>query len=169
MQIINSTIADIPIMLDLYDIAREYQKERSLRHWLSFDPALIQTEIEEHRQWKILEEDAIVCIFMTAFDDPFIWGDRNKYPSVYIHRIVTHPAFRGNNYTIKIIDWAKDHGKQLGKKFIRMDTWGDNPKLLGYYVKCGFTFLEIVTPEASPDLPPHYDGISLSLLEIKIE
>ena len=169
MQIINCTMADMPLMLEFYDMARDYQKEKSTRHWQSFNPALIKKEIAEKRQWKILEKDKIVCIFMTAYDDPFIWGERNNDPAVYIHRIVTHPGWRGNNYTLRIIEWAKDHGRSLGKKFLRMDTWGDNPKLIDYYTKCGFNFLEIVTPETTSNLPAHYSCISLSLFEIRID
>lgn len=169
MTIVNCTIEDMPLMFEFYDFAREHQKAHSNRHWQAFDPALIKKEIEEQRQWKILEEEAVACIFMTAYDDPYIWGKRNEDPSVYIHRIVTHPDYRGKNYTVKIVDWAKEHGKALGKKFIRMDTWGDNPKLNDYYVQCGFTFLEIITPESTDNLPPHYSCISLSLLQIEMD
>lgn len=169
MTIVNCTIDDLPLMLEFYDLAREHQKARSNRHWQSFDPELIKKEIEEQRQWKILEGDTVACIFLTIYDDPYIWDERNKDPSVYIHRIVTHPNFRGNGYTRTIIDWAKTHGKALGKQFIRMDTWGDNPKLIEYYVQCGFTFLEIITPDTMGNLPAYYSCVSLSLFEIKIE
>ncbi len=168
MQITNCTIADIQLMLTFYDMARDLQQEKSIRHWQSFDPTMLKTEIEERRQWKILEGDAIACIFMTVYNDPYIWGERNNDPSIYIHRIATHRDYRGNNYTLKIIDWAKEQGRTLGKKFIRMDTWGDNPKLINYYVKCGFTLLEIITPESTGNLPAHYSCISLALLEIPV-
>jgi hypothetical protein len=168
MKIINSTLADIPAMLTLYDMAREYQQEKSLNHWLSFEPGLIKKEIEEKRQWKILEEDDMACIFMTAYDEPYIWGEKNNDPSVYIHRIVTNPLFRGNNYVLKIIDWAKEHAQKMNKQFIRMDTWGDNPKLTNYYINCGFRLLDIIIPESTKLLPEHYNCTSISLLEIKI-
>ncbi len=169
MVITNLTVDDIPLMLDFYDMAREYQKAKSLQHWQSFNLALLHKEIAEKRQWKIIESDTVACIFMTAYEDPFIWGEKNADPSVYIHRIVTHADWRGNNYTRKIIDWAQEHGRSLGKKFIRMDTWGDNQKLIDYYTGCGFHYLETVTPESTTDLPPHYSCISLSLFEIEID
>jgi GNAT superfamily N-acetyltransferase len=169
MQIINCTVEDIPAMQQLYDQAREFQKEKSNWHWLSFENSMLKNEIEEKRQWKIIEEEKIACIFMTLYDDPYIWGEKNKDPSIYIHRIVTHPDFRGNNYTLTIIDWAKEQAKVLGKRFIRMDTWGENVKLRDYYVKCGFTYLETITPQSTENLPSHYTCISLSLLEIKLD
>lgn len=168
MQFLNCVEEDIPAMQQLYDLAREFQKEKSNWHWLSFENALLKKEIEEKRQWKIMEDGKITCIFMTLYDDPYIWGERNKDPSIYIHRIVTHPDFRGKNYTIKIINWAKEQAKKLNKHFIRMDTWGENNKLRDYYVKCGFTFLETITPQSTENLPTHYTCISLSLLEIKL-
>jgi len=169
MEIINSTMADIPLMLEFYDIAREYQKAKSLRHWQSFDMALIEKEIGEKRQWKILEGETVACIFMIAYQDPFIWGEKDRDPSVYIHRIATHPDWRGRNYTGAIIEWAKEHARSRNKKFIRMDTWGDNPKLIDYYIQCGFNFLKTITPEETKNLPAHYSCISLSLFEIPVE
>jgi Acetyltransferases len=168
MQILNSTAADIPTLYELYDHAIAYQKEKSLRHWGEFDQSLIEKEIEEKRQWKIVEDGTIACFFMIAYEDPYIWGERNADPSIYIHRIVTNPAFRGRHYIHTIVEWAKDHAAALGKKFIRMDTWGDNEKLNAYYINCGFTPFGIVTQLATENLPKHYSGISLSLLEIQL-
>jgi GNAT superfamily N-acetyltransferase len=169
MQIVNCTVADIPLMLHYYDLAREHQQKKSTQYWSSFDPAVVKTEVEEHRHWKIMEEDTIACIFLTMYDDPFIWGAKNADPSIYIHRIVTHPDFRGNNYTGRIVEWAKVQGKKTGKQFIRMDTWGDNPSLIGYYQRCGFALLDIVNPDSQGNLPAYYNCITLALLEMKID
>ncbi len=169
MQIINSNPADIETLLRFYDWGRELQQEKSNRHWQNFDPAVLLKEIAEKRQWKIMEDDQVTCVFLTAYDDPYIWGEKNKNPSVYLHRIVTHPLHRGKNYVKTIIEWAKGHGKQMGKEYLRMDTWGDNPKLIDYYIKCGFNFLGIITPDTTANLPAHYSCISLSLFEIKID
>ncbi len=169
MQIINSFLEDIPSLYELYDSAIAYQKERSLRHWGKFERSLLEQEIKEGRQWKIMEGNDIACIFMIAYDDPYIWGERNADPAIYIHRIVTNPLFRGRNYMNHIIEWARIHAKIKDKKYIRMDTWGDNPKLNDYYLRCGFRSLGIVTPETTENLPKHYSCISLSLLEIELE
>jgi GNAT superfamily N-acetyltransferase len=169
MQFMNCTVADIPLMLHFYDLARAHQQKKSNQHWSAFDPAVVKTEVDARHQWKIMEGNEVACIFLAVYDDPYIWGERNTDPSVYIHRIVTHPDFRGNNYTGKIIDWAKDHGKKKDKQFIRMDTWGDNPALIDYYQHCGFTLLEIITPDSRGNLPAYYNFISLALLELKID
>ena len=168
MQIINSTAADTQAIFKLYDDAIAFQKTKFTKHWQGFDLALVETEIKENRQFKIMMADTIVCIFAITFNDVAIWGDKDEQPSIYIHRIVTNPLFRGNNFVNEIIIWAKKYGKENGRQFIRMDTWGDNQKLIDYYKKCGFTFLGLSGKMNAKDLPKHYSDIQLSLFEIKI-
>jgi ribosomal protein S18 acetylase RimI-like enzyme len=167
--IVNSTVNDIEEIFKFYDIAVAYQKTKFHKHWQSFDNGLVQTEINENRQWKIIIDGATACIFAITYKDPFIWGDKDKDPSMYIHRIVTHPDFRGKNLVTEIVKWAKVHAKKEKKKFIRMDTWGDNQKLIDYYQKCGFKFLGVITPTETKNLPKHYSAINLSLFEIAVE
>lgn len=166
--ILNSSPGDIDIIFSLYDDAVTYQKTKFDKHWLPFDRSMVQKEIEEGRQWKIMEGNDVACVFAIAYDDPFIWAEKNADPAIYIHRIVTSPLFKGRNYVKKIIEWAREHAVQTNKKFIRMDTWGDNEELISYYIKCGFDFLGTITPKATEQLPKHYSSIYLGLFEIKL-
>jgi ribosomal protein S18 acetylase RimI-like enzyme len=169
MQIINCTPGDIKTIFELYDKASEYQKLVFHRHWQPFDPLLIKQEIEEDRLWKIMVDGSIACLFTVAYSDPLIWGQRDREPALYIHRIVTNPLFRGQGYVKIIVEWAKAFGRSIGKKYLRMDTWGDNQKLIDYYMKFGFAFVDIITPTNTDVLPKHYEGITLCLLEIELE
>jgi ribosomal protein S18 acetylase RimI-like enzyme len=167
MTIKNSTIEDIDMIFDMYDKAIAYQKTVFNKQWLGFEKDLIETEIGENRQWKIVISDAVACIFAITFNDAVIWKEKDKQPSIYIHRIVTNPDFRGVRFVTKIIDWAKDYCQAHGKEYIRLDTWGDNPKLIDYYIKCGFEYIETINLDNTEGLPVHYKG-TLALFEIKI-
>jgi ribosomal protein S18 acetylase RimI-like enzyme len=169
MQIVTSNPGDIKTIFELYDQAREFQKKVFHKQWQEFDSTLINQEIEEDRLWKIMLDGSVACIFSVAYSDPLIWGQRDSEPALYIHRIVTNPLFRGQGYVKIIVEWAKEYGRRIGKKYIRMDTWGDNQKLIDYYMKCGFAFVDIITPTNTAVLPKHYEGISLSLFEIALE
>lgn len=168
MEFLNSETEDFNEIFRLYDAAIEFQKTKFDKSWLPFDRKLIEREIAEKRHWKIAIDEKIACIFSIAFKDPLIWKEKSIDPAIYIHRIVTNPEFRGEKFVPKIVDWARIYTKSIGKKFIRMDTWGDNQKLIDYYIDCGFDFLGVITPTKSAELPRHYDGITLSLFEIKI-
>ncbi|MEO5889204.1 MAG: GNAT family N-acetyltransferase [Ferruginibacter sp.] len=168
MQIINSKPNDIPAIFKLYDAAIAFQKTKFNKHWQGFDLELVEKEVAENRQYKIVVDDVIACIFAVTFNDALIWGKKDEAPSVYIHRIVTSPAFRGNNFVKSIIEWGIEFGSRNGKQFIRMDTWGDNQKLIDYYTNCGFTFLGLSDVILDDSLPKHYQGVRLSLFEIAI-
>jgi GNAT superfamily N-acetyltransferase len=168
MKIINSTKADIDMIYRFYDDAISYQKKMFNRHWLGFDRSLIETEIQENRQWKVMINDEVACIFAITFNDATLWKEKDQQPSLYLHRIVTLAQFRGAGFVKSIIEWAKQYGKDTDKEFVRLDTWSDNKKLVDYYMSSGFRFIETVHLEEAEGLPAHYKG-SLALLEIKIE
>lgn len=167
IQVQNSQSADIDVIFEFYDMAIAYQKKVFNKHWQGFSRELVTTEIAESRQYKILIDGEVACVFAVTFDDKLIWGDRD-HDSIYIHRIVTHPNFRGYSFVKEIIKWAKKYADENNIKYIRMDTWADNEKLLEYYTSCGFDYVGVVTLEKSDGLPKHYEGISLSLFEIVV-
>lgn len=169
MEIVSATPADVDRIFDLYDKAIEFQKQVFDKHWLGFDRKLVDREIAEGRLWKIVEDGEMACIYSVAYQDPIIWGENSGDSAMYIHRIVTNPECRGRGYVMTITDWAKGHARQNALQFVRMDTWGDNRRLIDYYQDCGFKFIGLVTPEESETLPQHYSGISLSLFEIDLE
>jgi hypothetical protein len=167
MQVLNSRIEDIDTIFNLYDQAIEYQKTVFNRQWEGFERSLVETEIAENRQWKIILDNEVACIFAITFNDALFWKEKDKQPSIYIHRIVTNPKFRGASFVLSIIEWARGYCALKNKQFIRVDTWGDNQKLIDYYVKCGFNYLETVALDNTEGLPKHYKG-TLALFEIKL-
>lgn len=168
MTFLQSTPEDIHTIFALYDAAIAHQKAVSDMHWLPFDRELVAQEVAEGRQWKILIDHQVACVFVVAYQDAAIWGERDADPSVYLHRIVTNPTFRGRNFVGAILEWAKEHGKELGKRFVRLDTWAENLKLREIYECNGFNFLGVVAPNDLSALPSHYSGIRLSLFEVAI-
>ncbi len=169
MKIINSDPDDIDIIFKLYDEGTAYQKSVAEKHWKGFPRSLIEKEIREKRQWKIMVGEEVACVFSIAFNDPVIWQEKDKDPAIYIHRIATNPLFRGNSFVKHISGWAVEYAKDNGKRFIRMDTGSGNEKLNNYYVHCGFTYLGIIRLGDTENLPEHYKGGSSSLFEIKID
>ncbi|WP_443936816.1 GNAT family N-acetyltransferase [Pedobacter sp. MW01-1-1] len=168
IDIIHSIPTDIETIFNFYDMAIAHQKKVFNKHWQGFNRDLINHEITENRQYKILVDGSVACIFAVTFEDKLIWGNRDE-DSIYIHRIVTHPNFRGFSFVKEIIKWAKEYAQKNQLKYIRMDTWADNQKLLAYYTSCGFEYVGVVDMNETQGLPKHYEGISLSLFEIKVE
>lgn len=168
MKIELSTPGDIDTIFSLYDEGTRYQKAVAKKHWQGFERTLVEREILEKRQWKIVTDGQVACVFAIAFSDPLIWQEKNNDPAIYLHRIATNPAFYGNGYVKQIIAWAKEYALQNGKSFIRMDTGSGNERLNNYYVSCGFTYLGVTEISDADDLPDHYKGGTSSLFEISL-
>jgi ribosomal protein S18 acetylase RimI-like enzyme len=113
-------------------------------------------------------EDEIACVWATTFNDEQIWEERNADAAVYIHRIATNPEYRGNNYVAVIVGWARQYAKDNGKGFVRLDTLGNNTKLISYYINAGFNFLGMFDLKNTEGLPAHYNNVPACLFEIKL-
>jgi RimJ/RimL family protein N-acetyltransferase len=137
--------------------------------WPEFEQELIEMEIAENRQWKILINNQIACVWTTTFSDPQIWEERDEEPAVYIHRISTNPIFRGQNLVGEIVNWSKKYARENAKKYIRMDTVGENKGLINYYQKCGFEFLGLKKLKNTAGLPAHYSRDAVSLFQISLD
>jgi RimJ/RimL family protein N-acetyltransferase len=168
MEIANSTLEDIDEIFKLYKLATDFQKTKFTHHWPEFDKLLVETEILENRQWKIIIDDEIACVWATTFDDPQIWGELNNDPSTYIHRIATNPKFRGRDFVKEIIKWSIAYSKDNEKLYVRMDTVGNNLNLINYYKKCGFDFIGLLKLTDTSELPAHYHEATVSLFQIKL-
>lgn len=159
---------DLDTILGLFDQAIIHQKAVSNQHWLPFERAMVEEELAEGRIWKIVVDGQIACVFLVAYSDPHIWGERDKDPSVYLHRITTNPDFRGRGFVGAIVGWAKEHGRAMGKKYLRLDTWADNLRLKDLYVGHGFRFLGVERPAHPEALPSYYSTVVLGMFEMEI-
>jgi GNAT superfamily N-acetyltransferase len=168
MVIEKSVPEDLNEILRLYEIARNFQKTKAAVLWPVFDQKIIEAEIAENRQWKIIINGQVACVWAITFDDPQIWEERNEDPSIYIHRIATNPIFRGQNLVTEIVKWSKSFAEENAKKFIRMDTVGENRGLIDYYQKCGFEFLGLLKLKNTDGLPAHYNNATVSLFLISL-
>lgn len=161
---------DIDNILSLYQSARDLQTGKGMVVWPIFEKDFIEKEITEQRQWKLVIDDIIACNWAITFSDKEIWGEKDKNDSIYIHRIATNPIFRGNRYIDKIVSWAKEFAKQRNKHFVRLDTLGNNTKLIEHYTSAGFQFLGMFELTDTSNLPGHYQNEpNCCLFELDLE
>jgi ribosomal protein S18 acetylase RimI-like enzyme len=169
MTILNCNNEDIDEIFRLYKIASDYQRtKKTVVVWPNFKRDLVATEVIENRQWKLMINGEIACVWAITFTDEQIWEERNKDNAMYIHRIATNPKFRGNNFVSLIVNWAINFAKSNHIKFIRLDTLGNNVKLIEHYKNAGFTFLGMFQLKNTDGLPEHYHEAPVCLFEINL-
>ena len=169
MTIKNVTDSDIEKIFALYKIASNYQREKkTVIVWPDFDREMVINEIAENRQFKLLVNNEVVCIWAITFSDEQIWEDSNTDSAIYIHRIAVNPNFRGNNYIATITNWAKEYALKKEIQFIRLDTLGENKNLITHYKNAGFHFLGLFNLKNTSNLPDHYKLAPVCLFEIDL-
>ncbi|MFK7799316.1 MAG: GNAT family N-acetyltransferase [Aureispira sp.] len=169
MTITNSTTDDIPEIFSLYQLATAFQKEKfPTNQWPEFDRDLIGQEVLEKRQFKLIIDDEVACIWAITFNDELIWEHRENNASIYIHRIATNPKFRGQNLVQKMVEWAKIFAKKQNRQYLRMDTCGKNERLIQHYETCGFSFLGMNKLQNPSSLPLHYHGADVCFFELEL-
>lgn len=169
MRILNSTSGDMPEILRLYEAARHLQAEKNMVVWPQFEHSLLETELAENRQWKIEVDGSVACVWAITYSDRDIWEEKDQDDAVYIHRIATNPDFRGQGFVKKIVEWAKSHAQEHGKKYVRLDTLGNNTKLIEHYTGAGFEFLGVFHLKNTSQLPLHYQKeLSCLLFELAV-
>lgn len=168
MKIINSSLNDLDLIFHYFDEAIAYQKRNGYQLWPQFSRELIETEIKEKRHWKIIDDGKVVCVFSVMYNDPVIWREMDKDPSVYLHRIAVNPEFKGKRIMVVIKKWGIDHAKAMNKKYLRMDTWGNNETIRNYYINCGFNYIGQQQLHKTEGLPEHYGGNLLSLFQNEV-
>jgi ribosomal protein S18 acetylase RimI-like enzyme len=169
MTIKNVTASDIEKIFALYKIASNYQREKkTVIVWPDFDREMVINEIAENRQFKLLVNNEVVCIWAITFSDKQIWEDSNTDSAIYIHRIAVNPNFRGNNYIATITNWAKEYALKKEIQFIRLDTLGENKNLITHYKNAGFHFLGLFNLKNTSNLPDHYKLAPVCLFEMDL-
>jgi len=167
VEIINCAERDIDNMVHLYRGAIEFQKQNGFNEWKEFDRDLVSLEIKQKRQWKIVIDGEIACIFCVAYSDPLLWRELDDSNSIYLHRIATNQKYKGKGFTGVIIEWARKQWPDA--RYIRMDTWAENRALTAYYLKYGFSIAGYCQlDKEAKDLPLHYSSLKLVLLQMEV-
>ncbi|MEO6305333.1 MAG: GNAT family N-acetyltransferase [Bacteroidia bacterium] len=167
-KIITSNYNDMDTIFSFFDHAIKYQKRNGYDLWPQFSRELIENEIKENRNWKIMDGTNVVCVFSIMYNDPVIWKERDIEPAVYLHRIAVNPLFKGKGMMNIIKQWALKHARENKKHYLRMDTWGNNETLRNYYISCGFNYIGQQYLTEIKGQPLHYGGSVLSLFQIEV-
>jgi len=163
-----ASLDDQPVIYRLFEEAITFQKANNYIGWSSYDKVFIKADIEKRQLFKIVLEDEIVCIYSIYKSDVLIWREKEIGDSIYIHRIVLNRKFSGRKLFANIVNWAIEFAKRNKLKYIRMDTWAENKKIIAYYESYGFSLIEFYRTPATENLPVQHRNLLVALLEKKV-
>ncbi len=165
---VQANYKDLPVIFQLFEAAIAFQKKNNYIGWKDYDQKFLIADVENGQLFKITKGTEIACIFSICYQDPLIWREKENADAIYLHRIVLNRDFAGQQWFTKVLDWAKGYAKQKSLKYIRMDTWANNFKLIDYYRSHGFRFVENYTTGNSANLPLQHRNLKVALLEFEL-
>lgn len=169
VEVVNTEMSDLEQIFELFEHSINYQEKKGYPVWRNYDKNAIIRDIADRNQYKIIIDSKTAMIFSVCYTDKIIWRDLDEGDSIYLHRIVVNPEFKGQKLFGTILDWVITHSKQKRLSSIRMDTWAANPTIIDYYKSFGFAFIENYTTPDSEELPVHNRNLALTLLEYKLQ
>ncbi|MDB5229760.1 MAG: N-acetyltransferase [Chitinophagaceae bacterium] len=159
---------DIAVVCRLFEEAIAFQRQNHYIGWKSFDQSFIERDIQKGLLYKIVNGGQLMSVFSICLSDELIWREKEKGDAIYLHRIILNQRFKGEKVFIKIFDWAIAFAKQRQLKYIRMDTWAENSKLISYYKTYGFYFIENYHTGDTKELPVQHRNLNVALLEYMV-
>lgn len=163
--ITNTSEGDLPEVYALFEMAIEYQKSKNYPVWHGFDRSTLVHDVASKNHYKIMIGDRMAMVFSVCYADPLIWGEYETGESLYLHRIVVNPSFKGQKLFSEVLTWAIDHGTRKSKKSIRMDTWADNANIIDYYRSFGFRFIDNARTPDDVRLAVQNRNLNVALLQ----
>lgn len=166
MNVEPASIGDLPRIQEAYAEGRRRQLECGTLVWPEFSDASLIAEVRARKLFRVMDNDVMMGTFAVAYEDPAVWGERERGAHVYLHRIARSPSGTSHGLLRSVIEWACAHSKELQREGIRMDTAAASSQLVAYYEQAGFVVVgrHVIGPD--PTLPTHYHGTEVALFEM---
>lgn len=166
MTIERTNIGEYSDLEELYYEAAKYQLRCSGLCWNTDDIKKVQGDISEEKHLTLRNQDTLAAAF-TLGDVPVAgWPLSKSEGAVYLRRIVIAPKYRGKGIMEKILYLASMQAAYKGLHFVRLETWGQNEKLLAYYNHMGFKLVHLFRADDIQSIYP--EGTSIALMEFDV-
>ena len=81
----------------------------------------------------------VATMILQHEDTPF-YPDDPPGEALYLHKLAVRRSASGRGVSTKMIAWAQNHATRLGKRYLRLDTSAERPKLNALYRNYGFRY-----------------------------
>jgi DNA-binding MarR family transcriptional regulator/ribosomal protein S18 acetylase RimI-like enzyme len=168
IRIVNTTPEDLNLVYWLFEQAIVYQRQHGYPEWKGYEKKALIAEVEQQLQYKITLDHHVLAIFSVSFSDPATWGEWDSGNALFLHRVITHPQFKGQRVFEKVLHWALQKAREKGLDFIRIDTWTDNPSIIAFYRGYGFQVVAARVTPNSPELHAQNRNLRVTLMQLPV-
>jgi GNAT superfamily N-acetyltransferase len=129
----------IDIVISILEEVGQWLLERDIYQWLpgSFRRDRIASSFELGQVYLAKQGEEVIGTLTLQWSDKLMWGDVPG-DAGYVHRLAIRHAFAGMGLGRLLLQWAEDTAASVGKHYLRLDCWTDNPALCQYYERAGY-------------------------------
>ena len=170
MKIKKSKSSNINIFYTLWQEAIAYHKQNNYPVFPIFPKEQILLEIDKGLHYSVYDKsDELIGFFSLALEDFVIWEEQEQNDAIYIHRMCSKRKMKENNLSKMVLAWGYEYVLKNKRRYVRMDTWGDNKELIAHYISSGFKIKRYRQLGHIPELDSHYDNILLVMFENEVK
>lgn len=141
---------DLGQVMEIIHLAQENFRKLSIDQWQNGYPneEIIKQDMEKGQSYVFEQEGridgtaVISCEREWTYDrikgGSWVTGDEKAY--LVIHRIATHDRAKRTGTAGRVLKYAEELGRELGRQSIRIDTHPDNHAMRKFLEKQGFCF-----------------------------
>lgn len=146
--ITRATTTDLTDVMSLINQRIEWLRRSGNDQWntgRTFEDRILES-IQRGETWIIHDDNqAIATLSLTTVGDGDFWTTQElEQSALYLGKMASSLARRGENLGLLMLHWAQDHAARLGIPLIRWDVWKTNERLQKYYRDNGGKYLRSV-------------------------
>lgn len=129
---------EIALVRAVISEAREWLLSRGSDQWRNpYPDHLIAQEIERGEVHLVYLDGELAGTITLQWADPRSWGEMPERAG-YVHRLTVLRAFAGRELGRRMLDWAEETSRAVGKNYLRLDCVAKVSPLCEYYRNAGF-------------------------------
>ncbi|MFF0532824.1 GNAT family N-acetyltransferase [Nocardia amikacinitolerans] len=126
------------IVLDLLAEAAAWLRSRGIEQWPSRFPSdSVRGQIARSEALLVSAAGRPIATLAIADSDSELW-EVDSAPAYYVSRLTVARHAVGAELGYRILDWITDKAVQHGRRYVRLATASNNPRLRQYYETAGF-------------------------------
>ena len=155
-----ATQDDLPAVLDIVRRVVPLMLAEGNRQWgLDYPNAeVLGRDIEKEQLWVATMGNAATIVGLAAvtsarepeYERLDGWAGGAAAPAVVVHRLATHPDWRGRGVAAALMQQAERVAAGLGTSFVRVDTNSETTATQKFFPKLGFSYVGEIALDLRP-------------------
>ncbi len=144
-----ANIAEVNELLAIYIEKVKWLRETNKPLWdeSQFTIESLNKKYENPVFYVVYSDNTIIGGFILVENDQLYWPEKLNDSSFYFHKFVIKNNYCGKGYSDEIINWVKNYGKKMNKKYIRLDYDGNRKSITALYTRNGFIPVDTISNE----------------------